>query len=53
MEIDTLTLFITLISSLIVKDFYDIFIKTHITKLLLKYKITLEKINNNDKKRKG
>lgn len=49
MEIDTLTLFITLISSLIVKDFYDIFFKQHITNLLSRYKISLEKINNKEK----
>jgi hypothetical protein len=42
MEFDTLTLFITLICSFIVKDFYDIFIKSHITKFLSNYKLLIE-----------
>jgi hypothetical protein len=42
MEIDTLTLFITLFFSYIAKDFYDMFFQNNIRKLLIKYKKFLD-----------
>lgn len=38
---DVFEMFVSFIFAMIVKDFYDIFIKTHIVSILSRYKVTM------------